>query len=763
MGNFRTVKKKFLTVSGAACVAALMVLACATLLLVACPDPGTGPGTSTNVETGINTAELTFTGTSAKISWQEISGTTTYDIYHAGSRLGSYTYVDSVDNVEFSVPAKYINENKYDNYYKIVGVDAGGKEKGILYASEELTLFGPNVRIYNSKYDKITDIQAEINSIHDKEMFGSVPQGDGRNGEFSSKRYVLFFRPGTYEKHDQFRIGFYTHIAGLGKLPTETTLQGTITTPPHLNQPDNPNNATCTFWRSSENYQLSANGSGNEFRWGVSQSAPIRRMQVNIPAYYHYFGGWCSGGFTADVKFTNVVDGDSQQQWYTRNTDFATSMDGVGWNKVIQGSTGRGSNVQDATGPGYSVIENTPIIREKPFIFYDGANYKVFVPALRYNAKGISWGDGKANNGMGEGTILDLFTDFYIARAGRDTATTINEQLETGKHIYFTPGRYEVSTPIRVTKPGTIVLGNGFPTLFPADNNPYGALFIDDVDNVTVAGLMFDATPARSTYLLAAGNKDASADHSANPTLLADLCLRVGGYYSVPVHADIAAFINSNNVIGDKFWVWRADHGVGALIDWDKNTSRNGVVVRGNDVTIYGLFCEHFHEYNTLWMGERGKVFFYQNELPYDPHYQNLYKSHNGTVDGWSAFKVANNVNEFYAIGLGMYCVFLANDGSDHTSTREPIYVQNAMEVPHKEKVVVENACTVYIGSPNNGGIRSIINGTGQSVENNWGPGQVYVEKFVNGKATGTPANRDGVEPADEEHLTWLQDRSLLP
>ena len=72
-----------------------------------------------------------------------------------------------------------------------------------------------------------------------------------------------------------------------------------------------------------------------------------------------------------------------------------------------------------------------------------------------------------------------------------------------------------------------------------------------------------------------------------------------------------------------------ADHGVedfdksdgfdGDNERWAINTGLNGVVVNGNDVTATGLFVEHFQEYNLVWNGERGRVYFFQNELPYEP------------------------------------------------------------------------------------------------------------------------------------------------
>jgi len=35
-------------------------------------------------------------------------------------------------------------------------------------------------------------------------------------------------------------------------------------------------------------------------------------------------------------------------------------------------------------------------------------------------------------------------------------------------------------------------------------------------------------------------------------------------------------------------------------------------------VTIYGLLVEHHEQYQTMWNGNWGRVYFYQSELPYD-------------------------------------------------------------------------------------------------------------------------------------------------
>ena len=52
--------------------------------------------------------------------------------------------------------------------------------------------------------------------------------------------------------------------------------------------------------------------------------------------------------------------------------------------------------------------------------------------------------------------------------------------------------------------------------------------------------------------------------------------------------------------------------------------------------------------------------------------------SHNNTVKGYSAYKVANDVKHHYAIGLGVYDVFINTNGAE-------IFLDNAIEVPKDE------------------------------------------------------------------------------
>ena len=352
----------------------------------------------------------------------------------------------------------------------------------------------------------------------------------------------------------------------------------------------------------------------------------------------------------------------SGQQFYTRNSKLKGNAYGTTLNNFFQGV--EASNLPKADGTSgeellsgqgasnwnipasdggqqvFTHIDQTKELAEKPFLYMDDdGEYKVFVPSVQKNTKGISWGEGKDNNGMGAGKSISL-DEFYVAKP-TDSASDINKALDEGKNIYFTPGTYHAKEIIHVKKADTIVLGSGMTSIIP--DNDDAAMLVDDVDGVRVAGIIFDAG-SHSKYLLKVGKTGSKNSHKDDPTILQDLFFRVGGTTDTLTTADNALEINSHNVLCDHFWIWRADHGTG--VAWDGNVSNHGLIVNGDDVTCYALFNEHFNKYDTLWNGENGSTYFYQNEKCYDPISQESWMSHNGSVNGYAAYKVANNVKK---------------------------------------------------------------------------------------------------------------------
>jgi hypothetical protein len=319
------------------------------------------------------------------------------------------------------------------------------------------------------------------------------------------------------------------------------------------------------------------------------------------------------------------------------------------------------------------------------------------LPALEKETSGPTW-----INGEEKGELIPL-TSFRVVSPEKDNAASINQALAKGKHILFTPGIYEMNETLTITRPNTVLLGLGLPTLIP--QNGKVALKTDDVPGVILAGFMVDAGPELSPTLIQIGPEDANGKYVDNPISLHDIYCRVGG--AVVGQATSAVTINSHYVIGDHFWLWRADHGIGT--QWMDGQNKHGLVVNGDHVTIYGLFNEHFQEYQTLWKGEYGRTYFYQSEIPYHPPSLEVWNDKG--KPGFASYKVSDEVVNHKAYGLGIYSFF-----SGGRTVANNVRLENAMEVPGNSGVEITHIST-FAGL--HGGINHSINGLGPKAENN--------------------------------------------
>jgi hypothetical protein len=379
------------------------------------------------------------------------------------------------------------------------------------------------------------------------------------------------------------------------------------------------------------------------------------------------------------------------------------------WNQVFSGVVG----APDEAGfpaPPYTTLDTTPVSREKPYLYIDArGRYNVRVPAARRGTRGISWAGG-----MTPGRTLPI-TDFFIAKPS-DSAQVINKQLERGKNLLLTPGVYDIARNIEVKRPDTVVLGLGHATLTAV----HGSIPLDvaDVPGVVVAGVTIDAGLQKSPVLLRVGDRHGKSRGSADdPTTLSDVYFRVGGPHVGKT--DTALEVNSDNVLIDHTWVWRADHGVEGFTDtqrWNTNIGRTGVVVNGDHVTATGLFVEHFQQYNTVWNGDDGTTILYQNELPYDPPTQADWM--NGGVEGFAGYKVGDHVRRHSLYGAGVY-VFNQNNPDIHT--------ENGFEVPESPNVKLHHIMTVNLSA---GTIDHVVNGVGDPADTTKIGAPVYVTDY---------------------------------
>jgi hypothetical protein len=558
--------------------------------------------------------------------------------------------------------------------------------------------FGPNVTIFDPSMP-VSQIQATVDAIHAQQV----------DAEMGTNRYALLFKPGIYGSATeplQMKVGYYTEVAGLGASPADVSINGKIEVYNRCLDGGGTSNchALVNFWRTLSNLSLNINALGQDGCrasanfWAVSQAASMRRLNIaggNLSLMDYCTAGpqFASGGFIADSNLPFVING-SQQQWLIRNSQIGDWSNGV-WNQVFAGVVGAPS---DATfpNPPYTTLDTTPVSREKPYLFVDAqGDYNVRVPSAQTNTSDTTWADD-----MTAGRTIPI-SDFFVAKPS-DSVQTINNQLARGRNLLFTPGIYDVGRSISVKRADTVVLGLGHPTLTAV--NGAVPLTVADVPGVIIAGVTIDAGTVESPVLMEVGKKNGnngSKNDPSNPTTLSDVYFRVGGPHIGK--AEVALEVNSDNVLIDHTWVWRADHGVegfsGDTERWNTNIARNGVVVNGDNVTATGLFVEHFQEYNNIWNGENGVTILYQNELPYDPPTQADWM-HDG-VEGWAGYKVGDQVRTHNLYGGGVY-VFNRNNPSIHT--------ENGFEVPQTPGVQLHHVMTVNLSA---GTIDHVVNGVG--------------------------------------------------
>ena len=569
------------------------------------------------------------------------------------------------------------------------------------------TVFGPNVCVFSATMSQ-TAIQADLDAISTQQ----VPVGS----QFDSNRYSVFFEPGTYGSAADplvFQVGYYTQVAGLGALPSQTVINGAIDVFNNLCGGGSCN-ADDNFWRSMSNLTLNVDlptttpayapapvdtyGAGcdnSAEMWAVSQADPIRRAIINGSVVFQDYCGaqndYASGGFIADSQISGSLNFYGNQQYLTRNSSIG-GVNGALWNMVYSGVEGAPAASFSGQGSQNTVLATSPVTEEQPFLYTDASGkYSVFVPAVQTNSSGTSWASGTE-----AGTAKSL-SSFFVANPGTSVAA-IDIALAAGKNLVLTPGVYNLSAPIVVTRPGTVVLGLGFATLVPQHGN--AALIVLPNTGVKVSGLIVDAGPVNSPVLVSVGTPLPAPAAATDPDLLSDVFFRIGGAETTPTSATVSLLDNASHSIIDDVWAWRADHG--GDVGWTANKGDTGLVVTGDDVAAYGLAVEHYQKSEVVWTGQGGTDVFFQNELPYDVPSQAAWNE-SATFSGYPAFQVGSGVKTFQGYGMGSYVVFI-----DTTAT---LHVTEAFQAPQTAGTAFHDVFGLWIGG--SGGLDSIINGTG--------------------------------------------------
>ncbi|CAJ1341081.1 unnamed protein product [Effrenium voratum] len=501
-----------------------------------------------------------------------------------------------------------------------------------------VNVFGPE--------DDLATIEAAVNAAY------AVNGGQPDIGQFSSKRFVFMFKPGSYNV--DVPVGYYTQVLGLGVEPSEvifTSSKGVYSE--ESNFAVNPG-ALCTFWRAAEGFQTNAvyawNDNGNQgMLWAASQAASLRRIIVtnDLDLYQYRQGdraaGYASGGYMSNSMVKGKVSSGSQQQYLARNSQVGTWRDGV-WNEVFVGTEGApsshcGADAAKCAKP-FVTVNAAPKVAEKPFISFSNGTYQLNIPRVVENTRGVNY-----NNVDQVG-----FEQVYVADASKDTAQSINAKLGLGLHVVLTPGIYTLSEPLRLAHNQQVLLGLGMATLWASAQ---GAVVVSGC-GARVAGLLIAAHSPKTAPALMEWQSPGAACSSTG--VMSDVYMRVGGPKNeAPVQADAMLQVDADNVVLDNSWLWRADHLEGGQKVKGQNPCQVGAIINGNDVIAYGLKAEHSLTDQVQWNGERGKTFMFQAELPYDVSQAN-FGDH-----GYTGYRVGGSVTAHEAYGVGVYHYFRDN------------------------------------------------------------------------------------------------------
>ncbi|MFN8769976.1 MAG: hypothetical protein ACK5Z5_06930 [Neisseriaceae bacterium] len=478
------------------------------------------------------------------------------------------------------------------------------------------------------------------------------------------------------------------------------------------------------FWRGIENFSMNLESLSRigqtDLIFAVSQASPLRNIHITGSANpsanglllcdYQapgYACGYTSGGFMANAKIDDKFNPGSQQQWLARNSNINNSGTAL-WNSVFVGN----NFTVTPTPPGslgfsyrhpvnndwndipLSIVESTPVVAEKPFLQCNNCDtntniesltWDLILPEIRHNAHGADTAPEQA---------IHINDTFYILspKSGPTVGgvTTLNESkieeinnflATAGHNLIITPGVYNLDGgSINISQFNTNVLGLGLPSLVCTNNSGKACINISAEKSVRIAGLVLDAGYNLTDNLLQIGSQKNSNDNSAYPIILSDIFFRIAETQlserdTNKERQTVAAMtIYTNNVIGDNLWLWRADHDKASshsmesatqnLVTWNQDRAEYGLVVYGDNVTIYGLAVEHFRQNQTVWYGENGKVYFYQSEMPYDVPSLSSWVCKDpktGTtspLNGCASYVIESTVTEHQGVGFGVYTYF---------------------------------------------------------------------------------------------------------
>ena len=544
--------------------------------------------------------------------------------------------------------------------------------------------FGANVTIFNPS-ESVSTINAALSA------------------QYTPSNHEFFFLAGTYGSASatpatattsntiDAQVASGSVVAGLGESPCDVVINGNLGIY---------NDSLAIRPSQLENLTINPIESGDPadtMTWSTSQEATWRRVNLLgnlLEAALPYTTGVClsacapfpgsgingsgavENGFevansniTGDVIDTNgqntagVSGQDGNSDPYIQGSNIGGAQ-GFGSDTMFAGDTGSvpATNFGPAVGSnpaGSNVnVKNLPVVRESPFVYYKGGKFYVFDPKVQFNQRGYDWSLN------GTGTSLPL-SDFYIANPTTDSATTINAALSNGEDVLLEPGAYSVTAPLTVPSANLVIFGLGEATVTASTNTP--AIIVNDAATGTILagfdanGLGFNASTNTGPYAaeqIEIGNTPNATGWRSDPTTLSDV--------STVSNSTTDELINQNYVLQNQAEIQSNNNGGSGYttVNWPAESSSDyGVIVNGKDVTLEGIWLEHFKMTEATWNGNGGQVIFLENELPLTVPYsaagvQPSFWMENSHFDGYPSLAVSASVRSFTLTGMQSWSRF---------------------------------------------------------------------------------------------------------
>ncbi len=545
----------------------------------------------------------------------------------------------------------------------------------------------------------------------------------GKTDEWSDNRFAILIGAGNYQMNSLFKLNYYTQILGVAEDTSAVAISPGINVLNNCEKTQDPNckspGGLDNFWRSLSDLKIDASMLNGALLFAVSQASPMRDVEIlgqDLLTCDWGTGGDCgmtSGGFINHVNMNGkrILLG-SQQQFYISNSTFSTLQAGV-WNVVSN------NNVGEFAGTGDASITNK--WNGYPFTKIDDEGLNNFkIPRLieADNEWKVVY-DSKVPIPIDNFIVLSPSADKQRTDVSSDIIKQINQDLQDKQGLIVMPGIYNLGDTIQVPD-NKIVLGLGLPSLVcPTDT---GRCMEVENEGVRIAGIVFDAAEAANlndntaSIMLTVGQK--GLGKAENPNILQDVYCRIARTYVQQTAASAYSCIeiNADYVIGENLWLWRADHdAVSRNVLWNQDQANYGLIVNGNNVKMYGLFIEHFQNYQTVWVGKNGEINFYQSEMPYfmpdgNKDVDCLFPggSDISTKQVCASLYIAKEASGFKGTGMGIYSYF-PSASADGKFKQNAVTAETAILIDQTQSVTLNNVQTHFLDGDPKSGIASIL------------------------------------------------------